>query len=133
MVGAMVVSENGELKKSDYRKFKIRGVRTPNDTAALKEILARRLKHKEWPLPDIIIYDGGIAQRNAMEEVLKNNLGGISKVKIVGVVKDEKHRPSKIIGDEEVIKKYKKEILLLNSEAHRFAISFHRKLRNPNR
>ena len=133
MAGAMVVSENGELKKSDYRKFKIRGIKTPNDTAALKEIMERRLKHKEWSLPDIIIYDGGIAQRNAVEEILKNILGDRFGISIVGVVKDEKHRPSKIIGDEEVIKKYKKEILLLNSEAHRFAISFHRKLRNLNR
>jgi excinuclease ABC subunit C len=130
MVGAMVVSENGELKKSDYRKFKIRGVKTPNDTAALKEILERRLNHKEWPLPDVIIYDGGIAQRNAVEEVLKNNLEKNHKVKIGGVVKDERHKPKKIIGEEEIIKKYKKEIILLNSEAHRFAVSFHRKLRN---
>ena len=132
MVGAMVVSENGELKKSDYRKFKIRGVRTPNDTAALKEILVRRLKHKEWPLPDIIIYDGGIAQRNAVEEILKNILGSDFKINIVGVVKDKKHKPSRIIGEELVIKKYKKEIFLLNSEAHRFAIGFHRKLRSSN-
>ena len=132
MVGAMVVSENGELKKSDYRKFKIRTVKTPNDTAALKEILERRLKHKEWPLPDVIIYDGGIAQRNAVEEVLKNNLGNDFKIKIAGVVKDQKHKPSRIIGEESVIKKYKKEILLLNNEVHRFVIGFHRKLRSSN-
>jgi len=133
MVGAMTVSENGELKKSDYRKFKIKTVKNPNDTAALKEVLERRLKHKEWLLPDMIIYDGGIAQRNAVEEILKNILGNEFGIKIVGVVKDQKHRPSKIIGEESVIKKYKKEILLLNSEAHRFAIGFHRKLRNFNR
>ena len=132
MAGAMVVSENGELKKSDYRKFKIRSVKIPNDTAALKEIVERRLKHKEWPLPDIIIYDGGFAQRNAVEGILKNILGNDFKIKIVGVVKDRKHKPSRLIGEEVVIKKYKKEILILNSEAHRFAISFHRKLRSSN-
>ena len=132
MVGAMVVSEDGELKKSDYRKFKIRSVKIPNDTAALKEIVERRLKHKEWPLPDIIIYDGGFAQRNAVEGILKNILGNDFKIKIVGVVKDRKHKPSRLIGEEVVIKKYKKEILILNSEAHRFAISFHRKLRSSN-
>ena len=130
MAGAMVVSENGELKKSDYRKFKIRGIKTPNDTAVLKEIVERRLKHKEWSLPDIIIYDGGIAQRNAVEGILKNILGSDFKINIVGVVKDKKHKPSRIIGEELVIKKYKKQIFLLNSEAHRFAIGFHRKLRN---
>lgn len=130
MVGAMVVSENGVLKKSDYRKFKIKSVKISNDTAALKEILERRIAHREWPLPNIIVYDGGIAQRNVAEKVLKNNLGENHGVKIVGVVKNEKHKPSKILGDEEIIKKYKKEILLLNNEAHRFAIGFHRKLRN---
>lgn len=133
MVGAMVVMEDGELKKSDYRKFKIRSVNSSNDTVALKEILERRLKHKEWRLPDIIVYDGGIAQRNAVEEILKNNLGENHQAKIVGVVKNEKHKPERIIGEEDIIKKYKKEILLLNSEAHRFAISFHRKLRNLKR
>ncbi|MEK9182298.1 MAG: GIY-YIG nuclease family protein [Patescibacteria group bacterium] len=130
MVGVMTVLQNGELKKSDYRKFKIRSVGTANDTATLKEILERRLRHKEWPLPDIIVYDGGVAQRNAVEEVLKNNLGENHKVKIAGVVKDEKHKPARILGEEEIIKKYKKEIILLNSEAHRFAIGFHRKLRS---
>lgn len=130
MVGAMVVIENGELKKSDYRKFKIRSVNSPNDIVALKEILERRLKHKEWRFPDAIVCDGDIAQRNAVEEILKNNLGENYGVKIIGVVKNAKHKPERILGDEEIIKKYKKEILLLNSEAHRFAIGFHRKLRS---
>lgn len=133
MVGAMTVSENGELKKSDYRKFKIRSVNSPNDTAALKELLERRLRHKEWRLPNSIVYDGGIAQRNTVEEVLKNILGDNHGVKIVGVVKNEKHKPARILGEEETVKKYKKEILSLNGEAHRFAISFHRKLRNLKR
>ena len=108
MVGAMAVMEDGEFKKSDYRKFKIKSVKTPNDTAALKEILERRLEHKEWRLPDAIVYDGGIAQRNAVEDILKNILGENHKVKIVGVVKNEKHKPAKILGEEEIIKKYKK-------------------------
>lgn len=132
MAGAMTVSENGELKKSDYRKFKIGSVNSPNDTATLKEILERRLKHKEWRLPDIIVCDGGVAQRNATEEVLKNVLGNNHRIKIVGVIKDKKHKPSKIIGEESIIKKYKKELLILNAEAHRFAIGFHRKLRMSN-
>ena len=108
MVGVMTVLQNGELKKSDYRKFKIRSVGTANDTATLKEILERRLRHKEWPLPDIIVYDGGVAQRNAVEEVLKNNLGENHKVKIAGVVKDEKHKPARILGEEEIIKSTRK-------------------------
>lgn len=132
MVGSMTVSENGELKKSDYRKFKIKSINSPNDTLALKEILERRLRHEEWKFPNIIVYDGGIAQRNIVEEVLKKVLGDSHGIKIVGVVKDEKHKPSRIMGEEDVIKNYKKEILLLNGEAHRFAIGFHRKLRNLN-
>jgi len=66
-VGVMVVLENGELSKSEYRKFKIHGDNgkiTIDDTKNLKEILIRRLGHAEWQLPNLIVIDGGTAQIN---------------------------------------------------------------------
>jgi len=126
MVGVMTVVENGEPKKSDYRKFKIRNQQGSNDTKALSEILTRRLAHIEWPAADLIVVDGGVAQKNAVEKVLrKNNL----QIPVVAVVKDEHHRPRQILGDKKRLAR-ESEILLSNSEAHRFAISFHKKLRN---
>ena len=86
--------------------------------------MSRRLGHNEWPMPKLIVVDGSKAQMNAAARVL--NEFGI-KVPVVGVVKDEKHRPRSIAGDRDVIKDKERDILLANAEAHRFAISFNRK------
>ena len=126
-VGASVVVEDGEIKKSEYRKFKIRGDEGINDTAHLREILLRRLEHPEWRFPNIIVVDGSVAQKNTVEKVLEKY--GYH-VPVLGVVKDEHHRPQKIIGDQTLALRYEKEILLGNSEAHRFAITYHKKLRD---
>jgi excinuclease ABC subunit C len=119
-VGVMVVMENGELKKSDYRKFKIRNS-VGDDIGALKEMLERRLKHTEWALPNLIVADGGLTQLGAARQVIGKS------IELVAVTKDEKHKAKAIIGDENLVKKYKKEILQVNAEAHRFAIAFHRR------
>lgn len=125
-VGVMTVVEDGEAKKSDYRKFKIREVKGVNDTAHLREVLERRLGHSEWRYPNLIAVDGATAQKNAAEDVLLKY--GI-QIPALGVVKDERHRPKEIIGDQTLARKYEKEVLLGNSEAHRFAITYHKKLR----
>lgn len=124
-VGAMVVFENGEVKKNDYRKFKIK-MSTNDDNASLREMLSRRFEHTEWPMPKLIVVDGGKAQVNTAEKALKE--WGLL-IPVVGVVKDEHHRPREIIGDKDAHKTYERSILLANSEAHRFAIAYHRKLR----
>ncbi len=124
-VGVMVVMENNEFKRSDYRKFIIRNSQG-NDIGALQEMLERRLRHTEWPRPDLIVVDGGLAQMNVAKEVTRQR-GTLTA--LVGVTKDNYHRPKAIIGDEKIIGKYKKQILLINNEAHRFAIAFHRKKR----
>ncbi len=129
MVGVMTVFDNGELKKSDYRKFKLQTVTDTNDTAALREILTRRLNHDEWPLPQIIVVDGSTAQKNVAEAVLKKHQLSIP---VVGVVKDEKHNPKRLIGSPSLLKKHEAEILLVNAEAHRFAIAFHRNKQQKN-
>ncbi len=127
MVGVMTVIKNKEINKNEYKKFIIRTQKNANDTGALLEVLSRRFKHLEWGLPNLIVMDGNIAQINIAKRVLQKYQLDIT---IVGVVKDERHKPKMIIGDEKIIKKYKKEILLLNNEAHRFAITFHKQKRD---
>lgn len=122
-VGVMTVVENGERASSEYRKFTVREF-TNNDPGALSEILSRRLAHTEWRLPRVIVMDGATAQIRVAQKVLK--AAGVS-IPIVGVVKDERHRPIKTIGDERMARLYEKDILLANAEAHRFAIGWHRK------
>jgi len=160
IVGVMTVIENGEINKSEYKKFIVKTQNNANDTGALEEILSRRLKHEKWKIPNIIVVDGGKAQINVAKKVLerikktspniffarssdegdgsgarplqKEYLAPFSNTKIVSVVKDDKHKAKAIIGDEKIIEKYQKEILLANSESHRFAISFHKQKRNEN-
>jgi excinuclease ABC subunit C len=129
-VGVMVVVEDGELAKNAYRKFRIRGVGgkvTVDDTKNLGEVLIRRLGHAEWSLPNLIVIDGGVAQRNVAERVLRER--GFS-IDIASVVKDEKHKPREILGEQKTISLHGKSILLANHEAHRFAINYHKLLRN---
>ncbi len=123
-VGVMTVVEDGVPQKSDYRKFKIRQAAPGDDVGALREVLTRRLGHDEWPLPRLIAVDGGAAQMNVAEKVLAEY--GMT-IPVVGVVKDEKHRPRDIRGDRELINGRERDILLANAEAHRFAIGYHRK------
>jgi len=127
MVGVMTVIENGTLAKNEYKKFIIRTQDKSNDTGALEEVLSRRFRHIEWGLPNLIVMDGSTAQINVAKSVLSRYQ---FKIPVVSVVKDDKHKARAIIGDETIIKKYKKLILLINSEAHRFAIAFHKKMRN---
>lgn len=124
MVGVMVAVVDGMAQRGDYRKFKIKTVSSSNDTAALREILSRRLGHDEWPMPKMIVVDGSTAQINSAEATLHE--AGI-RIPVVGVVKDEKHRPKGIKGDRELITRREKDILLANAEAHRYAIAYHRK------
>lgn len=124
-VGVMTVVEDGEVVKKEYRTFKIRSV-SNNDTAALAEMLARRLAHPEWRMPRVIVVDGGKAQLNAARAVLERAGVGIP---LVGVVKNERHKPERLIGETGVLERFEREVLLGNSEAHRFAVSFHRRRR----
>lgn len=127
MVGVMIVIEDGEVNKSEYKKFIIRTQKNANDTGALEEVLSRRFRHTEWGLPSLVVVDGSTAQVNIAKQVLSRYQFDIP---IVGVVKDERHKPKAIIGEESIINKYKKQILLANSEAHRFSITFHKQKRN---
>jgi excinuclease ABC subunit C len=119
-VGAMVVMQDGELDKSSYRKFKLKGLAAEksDDIANLKEILERRFNHPEWPFPNLIVVDGGQAQVNVAKLVLENR--GL-KIPVIGVIKDEHHR---------AIKGYPDHVVLINQEVHRFALAYHRNRRD---
>ncbi len=124
VVGVMVAIVNGVAEKSEYRKFKIK-VEKNDDTAGLREILTRRFKHEEWRMPDLVVIDGGMGQINTAKEIVRN-------IPIVSIVKDDAHKPDHFLGDEQMVKDHLKDILFANSEAHRFAITYHKKIRNKN-
>ncbi|MFA7309981.1 MAG: hypothetical protein WC050_03700, partial [Candidatus Paceibacterota bacterium] len=112
-----------ETIKAAYRKFIIRTVQN-NDVSALTEAMERRLGHSEWPLPRVFVVDGGTAQVRAAQRILKK--AGLM-IPVVGVVKNERHQPEKLIGDAHAIAAYERDITLANAEAHRFGITWHRK------
>ncbi|NCC16454.1 MAG: excinuclease ABC subunit UvrC [Clostridia bacterium] len=141
-VGSMVVFEAGKPKNSDYRKFRIKTVVGANDYASMKEVITRRLNHalKEKAegisssftrLPDLILMDGGKIQVSAAEEVL---LSFGMKIPVCGMIKDEKHRTRGLFFSGEEIKipftsEGFKLLTRIQDEVHRFAITYHRKLR----
>ena len=128
VVGVMVVLENGILVKSQYRKFKIH-LDSNNDIVNLREVLIRRFVHIEWRFPNLVVVDGGSGQINVAKVVLKK--AGLD-INVVSVVKDDKHGAREILGKNVLSRALDKSILLVNSEAHRFAIQYHRKLRGKN-
>ncbi len=123
-VGVMTVVENGEPNKNEYRMFRIRAQTGGSDTDALKEVLSRRFGHDEWAYPKLIVIDGGKPQKHTAEKLLAQYGMGIP---VVSVVKDDRHRPREILGKREYANTYAREIVLANSEAHRFAIQYHRR------
>jgi excinuclease ABC subunit C len=125
MVGVMVVVQNAEAIKSEYRKFKIKTLKAANDPAALKEVLRRRFTHLEWQNPGLIVVDGNNIQKNAAESVLRElNL----VIPVAAVVKDDRHKAAGILATDSILTKHKFDILLANAESHRFAIGFYRNL-----
>lgn len=126
-VGVMVVLENGEFQQNEYRKFKLREAKAGDDLAGLREILTRRLKHPEWRWPDLVVIDGGKTQLSLAKKVLKEN--NLEKTRLVSVVKDDKHKAREIFGDKILASEREREIIKINHEAHRFAITYHRNKR----
>ncbi|MEZ0209234.1 MAG: GIY-YIG nuclease family protein [Candidatus Paceibacterota bacterium] len=125
-VGVMTVIEGKEKTTDEYRKFKL-PEKTNDDYAGLQEIMLRRFNHKEWRYPDLIVIDGGVGHKHTAEKVIAH-LG--LHIPVVSVVKDDRHKPKDILGLSVHVDYHKKEILLANAEAHRFAIGYHKLLRN---
>jgi excinuclease ABC subunit C len=146
-VASMVVFEDGKPKRSDYRKFKIKSVVGANDYASMDEVITRRfmryineteggeVKRAGFDkLPDMIFLDGGKGQINVVLQALERL--GLS-VPVCGMVKDDKHRTRGLYyKDEEITLPYTSEgfklITRMQDEVHRFAIEYHRKLREKN-
>ena len=145
-VGSMIVYEKGKPKRSDYRKFKIKWVKGPNDYASMEEVLTRRFTHglkereegKEMggftTFPDLILMDGGRGQVNIALKVL-NDLH--LDIPVCGMVKDDHHRTRGLYYQnvELPIDRNSEAFRLITriqDEAHRFAITFHRQLRGKN-
>ena len=130
-VGSMVVYEKGRPKRSDYRKFRIRGVQGADDYASMEEMLTRRLSHYE-NYPDLIMMDGGRGQVNIALKVMRTV--GVH-IPVCGMVKDDRHRTRGIYynNTELPIDRDSEGFRLvtrIQDEAHRFAIEFHRSLRS---
>lgn len=149
-VGSMIVFEGGKAKNSDYRRFKIKSVIGANDYESMREILTRRFKHgleeiekiKERNLelsagkfcvfPDLIMMDGGKGQVNIALEVLRElNID----IPVCGMVKDDKHNTRGLIyNNNEMLIRQSSNVMQLitriQDEVHRFAITYHRSLRD---
>jgi len=127
-VGSMVVFKDGKPDKSSYRKFRIKTVEGPNDFGMMQEVLWRRLNNDEWRLPDIILVDGGLGQVGAVKEVLESR--GYN-VPLIGLAKREEvlwfpdGNMLKLPRRSETLKLLQR----IRDEAHRFAVKYHRQLR----
>lgn len=131
VVGSMVVFTNGASDRSEYRKFKLRHQKN-DDTANLREVIERRLKHSEWEFPELVILDGGANQVNAVKELLREK-----HISVIGRDKSGDHTRNaavKIIipeGDDLKLvmlapdSHIAKLIARIDDEAHRFAITYH--------
>lgn len=151
-VGSMVVFENGKPNKTQYRKFKIKTVEGSNDVAMMCEVLLRRFKN-DWPMPDLVLLDGGIGHLNMAEKLLHKELGlavaiasvakGPTRKKLdirTAFIQNTKYKIPNTSQKESGNKAGRIDEILRNDlliksimdEAHRFAITFHRKLRAKN-
>ncbi len=123
--GSLVVLTDGRPDSSQYRRFRIRRENTPNDTAMIAEVVARRFSHSEWPKPDLLVIDGGKGQVRAAQN---------APVPVIGLAK---HFESIIVPqgrDFKVIRVPYTSAALhvlerIRDEAHRFAVTYHRLLR----
>lgn len=141
-VASMVVWEHGRMKKGDYRRFKIKTVDGANDFASMHEVVKRRYggslankAGKVLPTPDVIIIDGGMGQLGAAMDALAQV--GLSQVAICGLAKAKGEKDERIFlpGQKAPIVLPVKSpatrlVQTIRDEAHRFAITYHRKLRH---
>ncbi|MHB8170254.1 MAG: excinuclease ABC subunit UvrC [Thermincolia bacterium] len=142
-VASMVVFEAGEPKNSDYRRFKIKTVEGPNDFASMQEVIGRRFKRQlsatsySQPatsftqLPDLVIIDGGKGQLNAARAVMKEL--GFAHIPTYGLAKEFEHLFREGNPEPIILPRNSKALYLvqrIRDEAHRFAITYHRKLRD---
>nr|WP_315264874.1 excinuclease ABC subunit UvrC [Moraxella osloensis] len=137
-IASCVVADQGGLRKRDYRQYAIHGITGGDDYAAMKQVLSRR--YSKQPLPDLLLIDGGKGQLNMAKEVL-SELGILTQTLLVGVAKGEGRKaglevlhfidrePLDLPADSKALHL----IMHIRDEAHRFAITAHRKKRDKRR
>jgi excinuclease ABC subunit C len=129
--GSLVVLSEGKPHKSDYRRFRIRRKQAPNDFAMIAEVVSRRMKHAEWPYPDILVIDGGKGQvRSAMEVLQSHSLPH----HVIGLAKRFEEIVVPQGGTCKIVRlpiEHKGLHMLqrIRDESHRFALMYHRLLR----
>ncbi|MDU2063561.1 MAG: excinuclease ABC subunit UvrC [Sporomusaceae bacterium] len=130
-VASMVVFEGGKPKKEDYRRFKLKTVEgKPDDFKSMQEVVGRRYGKEDWPLPDLIIIDGGKGQLSSALTVIRE-CGYEGPV--VGLAKEFEHIFREGESDPVILPRHSQALYLvqrIRDEAHRFAITYHRKLRS---
>ena len=134
-VASMITFINGQSKKSEYKRFKIKTTEgKPDDFLSMKEVLTRRLKHlgdKNWDKPDLMIIDGGKGQLSSVMEIIQDL--GITGIDVVSLAKkhEEVFLPKQ--SNPVILPQNSSALFLfqrIRDEAHRFAITYHRKLRS---
>lgn len=131
-VGSLVVFNAMRPIKSEYKKFKIKNVEGQSDVDCLKEVIERRIKHNEWPWPQVILVDGGKPQVNAVRKIIKKNR---KLVFIVGIAKGPKRKKNEFIFKEtdldflKWLKRNENLLIRVRNEAHRFAINYQRAIK----
>ena len=131
-VASMVVFEGGKPAKREYRRFKLKTVQgKPDDFASMAEIMERRYgNEKDWPMPDLIIIDGGKGQLNAALPVIRAM--GVTDVPVISLAKRIEEVFVEGESESVILEHHTPELQLLQQirdEAHRFAITYHRRLR----
>ena len=127
----MVVFVEGKPEKQHYRKFKIKITGKPNDFAMMKELITRRLGHKDWTYPDVMIIDGGKGQlSSAMKAIAEQKQLGKFKVVALANRNNELFFPNnpKPVLLKDMGAGLEHLLLHIRDEAHRFAITYYRKL-----
>lgn len=140
-VASMVVFQNGASDRTAYRKFKIKSSKN-DDTASMYEVIFRRLKHPEWPFPDLIILDGAVPQLSAVIHLLeaaripvigRNKSGDHTRNADVNVIIPVRQSDGSYIYQSQLYSNdshLAKLIARIDEESHRFAITYHRQLRS---
>lgn len=131
-VASMVVFEGGRPAKKEYRRFKLKTVQgKPDDFASMAEIMERRYgKETQWPMPDLIIIDGGKGQLHAALPIIRQ--AGVTDVPVISLAKRLEEVFVEGKSESIILSHHTPELQLLQQirdEAHRFAITYHRKLR----
>ena len=136
-VAAMISFVDGQPARSEYRKYKIKSVKGPDDYESMREVVRRRytrVLRDKLPLPDLVVVDGGKAHLEAVLDVLENELD--LDVPVCGLAKDQRHKTSQLFfmheGTPVSIDRHSQAFYLLErvqDEVHRYAITFHRQTR----